>query len=323
MEDKYISTIIVKYLANEANAAEQQRLLEWIAEDPLRQQVFQEYCNAWQEASYPTPIFNDTIEFEKFKSTINKDKSKNKYLQVYLLAACLSALLFVFSYFNFLLPTSSIQHANYNNDTTSILRIAPLGKKLTIKLPDGSEIKLNSGSTIKIYQDFSKQRFVRLQGEAFFTIARDTLRPFVVEANATKTTVLGTSFNINTFDSATQITVASGKVLVQNELAHAFLLPNQQATITHRQAQIKTVATDANIVAAWSKNILLFQNQSTQHVAQQIERWYGVDIEVDENLANKKISGKFVNENMHTVLEAITYSLHASYVINNKQIKIY
>jgi transmembrane sensor len=323
MEDKLISIIIAKYLANEANAEEQQRLLEWITEDPLHQQVFQEYCNAWQEVNYPAPVFNDTIAFEKFKQTLHKEKSKSKYLQIYLVAACIAASLFLFSYFLVLSPTSFIQHSYNNADTTSILRVAPPGKKLTIKLADGSEIKLNSGSTIKIYQDFSKQRFVRLQGEAFFKIARDTLRPFVVEANATKTTVLGTSFNINTFDSATQVTVASGKVLVQNELAHAFLLPNQQATIAHKQAQIKTLVIDVNSVTAWRNNILLFQNQSVQSVALQLERWYGVEIEVGANLGNKKISGKFINENMHTVLEAITYSLHASYTINNSQIKIY
>ncbi|MCE2732027.1 MAG: FecR family protein [Chryseotalea sp.] len=323
MEDKYISGIIAKYLANEANAEEQHLLLEWIAEDPLHQQVFLEYCNVWQEVNYPAPVFNDTIAFEKFKHIIYKEKSNNKYWQVIMAAACVAALLFVFSYFFVLLPPYSIQHANNTADTTSILRFAPPGKKITIKLADGSEIKLNSGSTIKIYQDFSKQRFVRLQGEAFFKIAHDTVRPFVVEANATKTTVLGTSFNVNTFDSVTQVTVASGKVLVQNELAHAFLLPNQQATIAHNQAQIKTTVTDASTITAWRNNILLFQNQTVHNVARQLERWYGVKIEVDETIAKKKISGKFINENMRTVLEAITYSIHASYTVNNSQVKIY
>jgi ferric-dicitrate binding protein FerR (iron transport regulator) len=322
MEDRQITTVIAKYLANEANADEQQLLLEWIAEDPLHQKVFQEYCNAWQEAHYPSPIFNDTFAYEKFKQTINKEKSKTRYLHWYWAAACVAVLISAVSFY-LLSENQPTTFSTLEADTTSVTRVAPLGKKVTILLADGSEIKLNSGSSIKIYQDFTKQRFVRLQGEAFFTIARDTLRPFVVEANATKTTVLGTSFNINTFDSSTQITVASGKVLVQNELAHAFLLPNQQAIILHKQAPIKTSTTDAESVAAWSNNILLFQQTNMRNVATQLERWYGVTVVVNDVLANKTISGKFRNENMHTVLEAITYSLQAKYTVNSNQIKIY
>jgi len=78
MEDKYISGIIAKYLANEANAEEQHLLLEWIAEDPLHQQVFLEYCNVWQEVNYPAPVLmiqllskSLNISFIKRKAIIN------------------------------------------------------------------------------------------------------------------------------------------------------------------------------------------------------------------------------------------------------------
>src|SRR5699024_4254504 len=91
------------------------------------------------------------------------------------------------------------------------------GQTATLRFSDGSEIKLNGGSTLRYPATFATDgREVYLEGEAFFSIARDEARPFVVHAGGISTRVLGTSFNIETYanEGEVQVVVAEGKVAV-------------------------------------------------------------------------------------------------------------
>jgi transmembrane sensor len=108
------------------------------------------------------------------------------------------------------------------------------GEKLTLMLPDGSKVKLNSESSLKYPTSFGDQREVSMEGEVYFEVERDSLKPFIVKTGEVNTEVLGTSFNINYSlgDSMVQVAVTSGKVAVTSQHVNEkfYLLPLEVLT---------------------------------------------------------------------------------------------
>lgn len=205
------------------------------------------------------------------------------------------------------------------------------GERDTILLADGSRIFLNVASQITFSKSFNKRkREVNLIGEAFFEVAKNPKRPFIVHCSDVNTTVLGTSFNIKAFDEEpTVVTVATGKVQVaipkypnQKPL---ILTPNQQAIYDAKTRQLtrRRGVIAANFIA-WKEGFLQFDNTPMQEAIVTLEKWYDVNITLkNPALAKCKISGKFPGDNLKNVLEIIQFitSIHYQFE-NNKQVAL-
>ncbi len=204
------------------------------------------------------------------------------------------------------------------------------GQKLTVQLSDGSLVKLNSGSTLTYDEFFSDtSRVVQLEGEAFFDIKKDTLRPFRVVTKYSTITALGTSFNIRIDDqsASTYTSLKSGKVSVsqehQGESELIYLHPGQQAIAHPGEAMVIKDYEENEL--AWTKNILTFKGESYQQVFDKLEKWYGVEFQVaDEsgNIPSWNYSASFENESLETVLRGISYVKGFSYEKRDKKIFI-
>ena len=156
---------------------------------------------------------------------------------------------------------------------------APLGKHAVVELPDGSEVKLNAGSSIKykpIWWRFNRE--VQLNGEAFFDVERG--KKFEVNSQAGKTIVLGTSFNIYARGNVYKVTCMTGKVrVIARQSGHSLIIiPNEQATINRegslRLSKIKSI----DEVASWMNNMFVFTGAPLNAVFDEIERQYNVVI---------------------------------------------
>lgn len=181
----------------------------------------------------------------------------------------------VFRYLNFSLKTSAV--------IAKVVKETASGQKLTVRLPDGSIVQMNAESRLEYMEGFTADRSVRLSGEAFFNVKKNPDRPFVISTGDVKTTVLGTSFNINAYPEQNEIkvTVASGKVAVQAEGKGVELRPGDQASYWEADHSITTRQVDVAHFLAWKRGILVFDGSSLVEVVSALERWYGVSIVLD------------------------------------------
>lgn len=205
-------------------------------------------------------------------------------------------------------------------------KITQRGEKLSFVLPDGSIVKLNSESKLRYPTSFETQRVVHLQGEAYFGVERDTLKPFKVKTEQVTTEVLGTSFNVNfnPNDSIVQIAVTSGEVAIYSlhlkERHH--LLPTEVLTYEHGKF-IKSHF-DEEILIGWKDGILAFNDADIAEITQRLSAWYDVDFDIrGQTEISRRFSGKFKNRSLRHVLEGIAYTSNFEFNIQHDKVTLH
>jgi ribosomal protein S4E len=176
----------------------------------------------------------------------------------------------------------------YNTITT------PRGGQYQVNLPDGTSVWLNAASSIKFPTSFAnvKDRKVELKGEAYFEVFKNKNLPFIVVTDKQEVEVLGTHFNINSYDDETSVktTLLEGSVKVSlfkggNKTISRFLRPGEQANVEHQAGSLEIVKANIDQVMAWQKGFFHFEADDLQSVLRQLSRWYDVDViyEVSHN----------------------------------------
>ena len=193
-----------------------------------------------------------------------------------------------------------------------ISKKADYGKKRTITLPDGSTVKLNSGSEIqfpKVFNDSIRQ--ITLSGEAFFDVKKDSLHPFIVKTPLITTRVLGTTFNIKAYDDEDDIaiTLATGKISVgikgENEIV---LTPSYQVSYNKSNQSIVKQKIDIDQFLCWRDGILRFDNEKLATAIPKLEKWFDVEIDLqDKTNADCSFTGVFKNASLEHILQNITF----------------
>jgi len=207
----------------------------------------------------------------------------------------------------------------YNTITT------PRGGQYQVVLEDGTKVWLNAASSIKFPQAFTgKQREVELTGEAYFEVAKNKAKPFIVQANGTQTQVLGTHFNINDYsdNAGVTTTLLEGSVRMTNGSSAVMLAPGQQGTAEKAGAPIKVNNADTEETMAWKNGFFVFHDESIVNIMKQVSRWYDVDVEYRDNVQNNEFGGtiskyKNITEllNIMELTRTIHYKLEGRRVI--------
>jgi transmembrane sensor len=214
----------------------------------------------------------------------------------------------------------------------NVLRV-PNGKILSVILEDGSVIKLNSGSELRYPSSFEgkNKREVFLKGEAFFEIAKNTSKPFVVKTDEMYTQVFGTVFNISNYDEDTisEVVLVEGSIGVgaekdSNGELLTMLKPSQKLTnskILNQSFFIEDV--DVTPYIAWTKGIVYFENEKMSEIIKKLERQFNVQI-VNESdiLGELRFTGMFDKEGIDLVLKTIQTHTYFNYTKNGKTIII-
>lgn len=217
-----------------------------------------------------------------------------------------------------------------NVQVSQLLKESPNGSKVSFQLSDGSKIKLNAGSQLKTKSDFDGHtREVFLQGEAYFEVEKDTTKPFMIHTGNLTTLVKGTAFNIAAYDDEGDIRVAvtEGKVAVilknGNEIDTLHLIPSDMLTYNKSTTDFQKIAFDARKEIGWKDGIIYFDNASCTEIFPYLEKWYGVQINVEnpEKILESFV-GEFDNENLENVLHAMGIALRFDYEIENKTVHI-
>lgn len=186
-----------------------------------------------------------------------------------------------------------------------------------VTLPDGTQVMLNAGSYIKYPQKFRGDiRNIEIDGEAFFEVVRDETKPFVVYTDKASVKVLGTSFNVKSYNSDKQLTVSvkSGKVQVDTDEAMTRLIANEQLILDKTTGEFQKRNEDVKFATAWISGGLYFNKTPIQNVVQELERMYNCKIKFQEgNTYDEYIYGEHDNKSLEAVLKSIQYSTNIKY----------
>lgn len=182
----------------------------------------------------------------------------------------------------------------------------PRGSKVVdITLSDGSRVWLNAGSSITYPVAFTgNERNVRIKGEAYFEIAQDAHKPFMVSRDDLTVEVLGTHFNINAYGDETNTTLLEGAVRVKKASQQVVLQPGQQAQAGTSINVISNV--NVNQVVAWKNGFFNFENMHLPAVMQQLEIWYDIQVEYEGSIPDIRFFGELRRDtNLSGVIAAL------------------
>jgi len=194
---------------------------------------------------------------------------------------------------------------------------APFGTRTQFTLPDGSSGYLNGGSTIKFPTRFTgKTRDIKLVGEAFFKVQKNAKKPFIVHSAKLDITVLGTSFNVESFpeDKFNRITLVEGKVKIteerqgkSNELG--ILSPDQMFQYRTENSSYDVLKVDAKKIASWTEGNLVFIDTPFEEVIEKLNRYYSVNIVIkDTRLKEYTYLATFKDETLDQIIELLKIS---------------
>lgn len=188
--------------------------------------------------------------------------------------------------------------------------VTPRGGQFSIQLPDGSRVWLNAASELKYPADFTgmQDRRVELSGEAYFEVAKDHKRPFIVVTPTQQVTVLGTHFNINSYrdEKAIVTTLLEGSVsILTPNSSPKILIPGQQAK--EHEGKMEILPADRN-ATAW-KDGKISLDGDLQRIMRQVSRWYDVEVSYEGNIPHKEFSGAiFRNTSLAQLLDILKMS---------------
>ncbi|MGX5819843.1 FecR family protein [Chitinophaga lutea] len=170
----------------------------------------------------------------------------------------------------------------------------PPGGQFKVVLPDGTSVWLNAGSSLRYPTSFAgKVRQVRLEGEAFFDVAQNPAQPFVVETNRATATVLGTSFNINSYPDEDNLvtTLVTGSLRVSSTSATQLLHPGEQTVLGANGAMLSRKGVNTEEFTAWKDGRFYFDNTPLTVILRQFSRWYDVEVIYTTPVADRKFFG--------------------------------
>ncbi len=219
-------------------------------------------------------------------------------------------------------PSLRVEAKQYFNTLTTAK-----GETYIITLPDKSKVWMNAASSLTYSASLTERgvRRVKLEGEAYFQIAKDKAHPFIVESKGQEVEVLGTHFNISAYSNEpiVKTTLIEGSVKVTANYQSKTLKPNQQALLTGTDA-IQVSDVEAEYDVAWKNGFFLFNGERLESIMIKVARWYNVEVEyADPALKSKTFIGTISRfEKVSKVLNMLERTEVASFKIEGNKIII-
>ncbi len=206
----------------------------------------------------------------------------------------------------------------------------PAGSITTLYLPDSTKVVLNHNSKI-VYPSFfaNHERRVKVEGEAFFEVTKDTERPFLVETSDLDIRVLGTKFNLEAYedDSETMLSLLEGKVEALSKIGeceHLLVTKGQQLILDKKNGTLQKQNIQMNAFPQWQKGELIYRNESLKRIFKDLEHRFNVNIEItNEGIGEQHYFVSFRNgESLEQILTLLSYRKNWVFKKDNNQIKV-
>jgi transmembrane sensor len=362
-QDQRVNLLISLKLSGEALPEELKELEELAKENPELSERIEAMEDLWKklgrrssgraERSFEKHLHRldpENSDSEIISATPTENKKgpllksiRKKYYRIASVAAAVSIL-----FFWFLFRTNDQAEIKPINNTVS----TKVGDKANINLPDGSKVWLNGDSKITYVQDFQNNtREVYLSGEAFFDVAKDKTKPFIIHTRTIKLKVLGTAFNVRSYDNEKETETAlvhgSVEVTITNRPDQKILLkPGEKLLVKNIPVDSlsKTEKTkpdeetpiavltnmhyygddSSSVETSWTKNQLVFNDEPLDKIALNLERWFNVKVTiVNESLKKEEYTGTIEEDDkLVDFLEALKLVSGFSYSVKDREVII-
>lgn len=290
-------------------------VIKWLLKNPKQQQ-----CYHILKAKHVAKLMRQSEGGE-----IRMDKKNHPRWYRYAGYAASIALLFSLAYV-FMKPNGTTETSPYSTMET----VTSIGENRTVELSDGTKITLNANTTLLYPKKFSgMSREVSLKGEAFFDVAHDPKKPFVVSTdNGMKIQVLGTVFNVRSYpeDLNVETTLVSGKVKVveERDKKTVVLNPSQRATYVKREDKLIVDNVQTENFTAWRRGKLIYDETPIRQVIGDLKRKYRIAISVESpEIMDYKYTGEFDNLSIEQIMDLFEVSSPILYKMKNNQITLY
>lgn len=318
--------ILSRFLVEENISLEDlKKLREWLNKSNEPESVMQE---EWDRAdTKETNLKFTDIQKEIRKKQVEKDNRGNLRFLLFLqkVAAVLILPVLLFSIY--------LSYRQFGAEPVFFETTAGRGQKANITLPDGTRVWLNSDTKIIYPDNFGrKNRTVKIFGEAYFEVKKDTKKPFRVEAAEARIKVLGTKFNVRAYPDENEVetTLFEGKVDLtvtpgnENITSRTITMnPGESISFDKSKNVLHYNNFENDEVLGWTNNQLIFRNDSFENLVRKIERWYDVDIVYDKgSLDDHRLTVElYQGELLYRLLDIIELALDVE--CESKENKIY
>lgn len=308
-----INILLIRMFSGEADQDEKKAISGWLEQSAENKKLYADLREIWLSSGIESNAddYHLEVAIQKFRNHINKGKLNQrkpidfnrflKYAAIFILLLALP-----FSYYM----------GTQNKLDGSITTIScAYGDKSSIVLPDSTHVWLNSGSKLTFSSNFKTGRKVSLEGEAFFSVAKDKAHPFKVKTTDVDVEVLGTKFNMKAYpdEKSVSTTLVEGSVNISSKYGHALMKPDQKLVFDKGSKQmVVQELSDTAPETEWKDGRFVFRNESLAELKPKLERWFDVDIVFgDEQAKNRKFTGVLGRE---SILEAVSYFDLSSFV---------
>lgn len=322
-----IDSIIQKYLQNKTSEEENQQMYLWMQESTENKNRFFAEKDIWDSYGFQSTqkYYNPAQELELLNKRLGSINSKpviklKRILQMAAILLVTFGLGWGSQFISFEFP--GIKKAASMQEI-----FVPKGQVNQVFLADGTRIWINSETHLSVPDVFTdKERVVKLNGEAFFEVAKDRKRPFRVEVNGQQIEVLGTSFNVRAYSNSDEIetTLQTGRIRLQTGKETTIIAPGEQCVFYKSTHQLTISKVNPLSFSSWKDGRYEFQNEDLLEVFKLVERWYDVDITADEDYFKGMHFSGVIKRNKDALhfVEMLNLSIPVKYEINGDKIQI-
>ncbi|MCG6189573.1 FecR family protein [Maribellus maritimus] len=328
--------ILIKYLKNSCTDEEFEKLVVWVQEEAQNSEGKSWGIEHW-ESFEPDLSKEDKKKYsallDKIHHQINlehRDRKPVKMIFSSNITKWLSraaAILFIplLGVVFYLLSNGNFKTTEFADLAVDSLEvIAPIGSRTVVQLSDGTEVNLNYGSKIKYPRNFNgERREIVLSGEAFFDVAHNKEKPFVVKTGQLQVKVLGTEFNINAYpdDDFISTTLVKGKVAVEKVVGREqveqikLMKPGENMTYNKNSETVTSHEGSIDKYIAWKDGKLIFDDEPITKVAEKLGRMFNVEIEVANDVKDLSYTVTFFNDPLYLILDLMTETTPIKYEV--------
>jgi ferric-dicitrate binding protein FerR (iron transport regulator) len=295
--------LLVKHLLRETTPEETRTVEEWLAAAPDNRHYYEQLQLIWEKSLHLTPSTlmetkDDTEHaWQTLRNRLHKPARPKPVIPLPWAVAIAAAILLPILVLTLWPIAPKMQTLSSNNSI------------INDTLPDGTTVTINKHSTLTRPAKAGK-RTVHLQGEAFFQVAKDKDHPFELTSNGINITVLGTSFNVRTDSTSTDVAVETGQIRVANFLDTITLNSGESITLKAKDQKLQKHSTPAAIHNYYHPNLFQFQETPLPKLTAALQDAYKIQIVIADNALNTyKFTGTFRDEPLSRIMAVIAKSL--------------
>ena len=308
---------LIQYIQQQIDDNSRRMVEDWISASTKNEVHYHKLRDAWMSALYAddSSVFDADKAWNRFlekESRAKRSRQWMRFAKVFIGNAAAVALLLIgiFSFFQLQQRPEMKKHTYSQNEA--------------LELPDGTKVTLNKAASLEYPEEFlASTREITIFGEAFFNVAPDSEKPFIVKAGDYRIKVLGTRFNVKEIRSDIfEVYVTEGKVAVYstgNEENAKNLLPGDLIVLKPEESYDYKPA--GRNYLSWKTNELVFNNTPLDNVMKQLQGHYGQAVRVDNDLANHRLTARFKDKSLDEVLEIM--QLIFDFKIDEQEDKIF